>query len=96
MQNDLISRSALIEEFIRYFFSGKYNSDSLCRDLREIIDNQPTAYNEEKVIAELEESKKKNFELYENAEDTIEIMCYGNVVNAYGDAIAKVRNGRKG
>ena len=53
MQNDLISRSALIEELQKYFINNTIHKN----DLAEVIANIPTAYNVEKVMAELEEQK---------------------------------------
>ena len=52
--SDLISRSKLINDIATNFFSDKFNLDRLGRDLREIIDNQPTAYDIDKVVEELE------------------------------------------
>ena len=52
--SDLISRSKLINDIATYFFSNKFNVDRLGGDLREIINNQPTAYDIGKVVSELE------------------------------------------
>ena len=51
--SDLISRSKLINDIATYFFSDKFNLDRLGRDLREIINNQPTAYDIAKAVSEL-------------------------------------------
>lgn len=59
----------------------------------ETIQEQPTAYDLEKVVEELKEAKQKNYESYKEAVDTIDILCFGNVVNAYGNAIHIVRKG---
>ena len=53
--DDLISKSKLMNDIATYFFSDKCNLDRLGGDLREIIDNQPTAYSVDDVIKELEE-----------------------------------------
>lgn len=59
----------------------------------DMIQEQPTAYDVEKVVEQLEETKKMNYEAYKNAEDTLDIMCYGSISNAYGNAIEIVRKG---
>lgn len=56
--NDLISRSQLLNDIATYLFSDKCNLDRLGRDLREIIDNQPTAYDIDKVVEELKAIKE--------------------------------------
>jgi hypothetical protein len=65
----------------------------IAKRLTDMIDSVPLAYDAEKVVAELEEAKKKNFEAYKEATDTFEILCYGNITNAYGDAIDIVKMG---
>lgn len=59
----------------------------------DLVEIQPTAFDAEKVVAELEEAKKKFFEAYKEATDTFEILCYGNITNAYGNAIDIVKRG---
>ena len=61
--------------------------------LCEIIDTRPTAYDLEKVVAELEEARKKNFEAWKEATDILDIIQHTSVVNAYGDAISVVKRG---
>jgi hypothetical protein len=53
MQNDLISRSALLEAYHEMGIS--MNPDVFEEDVEELINNQPCAYDVEKVVAELEE-----------------------------------------
>lgn len=59
MQGDLISRSALIEALEKHYNSLTYENvptsiaDFYC-EMEKLIKEQPTAYNVEKVVAELE------------------------------------------
>ena len=63
MQGDLISRSALISLFEEKMFNSvSMNPIIKMLDVLEIIEEQPTAYDVEKVVAELEEAKVE----YEN------------------------------
>ena len=50
--SDLISRSELIKELNKYCGSQRY---LVSENIREIINNQPTAYDIDKVVEELEE-----------------------------------------
>lgn len=54
--SDLISRSALIEKLEEKMFDSKLMCPVIkLTDLIELIDEQPTAYDIEKVVADLEE-----------------------------------------
>jgi hypothetical protein len=85
----LIDADALIEAF--KVKSGIWTETS--KYLIKVIEKQPTAYDVDAVVKKLEEAKKKNFESYKEATDTLDIICYGNAVNAYGDAISVVKAG---
>lgn len=68
---DLISRSALIESFRKCYSGhiGMENSDNLMmfKSICRIINEQPTAYNVEKVVAELEKlADDSNDHMYES------------------------------
>ena len=52
--SDLISRSKLIKELNKYCGNQRY---LVSENIREIINNQPTAYDVDKVVEELEEAK---------------------------------------
>ena len=52
--SDLISRSELIKELNKYCGNQRY---LVSENIREIINNQPTAYDVEKVVEELKEAK---------------------------------------
>ena len=56
--NDLISRSKMINDIVTYLFSDKCNLNELGEDIREIIDSEPTAYDVDKVVGELEMEMK--------------------------------------
>ena len=62
--SDLISKSKLINDIAIYFFSDKCNLDRLGGDLREIIENQPTAYSVDKVVEELGENASRYTKKY--------------------------------
>ena len=55
--SDLISRSELIKELNKYCGNQRY---LVSENIREIINNQPTAYSVDKVVEELEELRKKD------------------------------------
>lgn len=62
MSDDLISRKAVIEEVKRYRDAEYSNNDRTSRALSyvvEIIKNQPTAFDKEKVIQELNKEANK-------------------------------------
>ena len=95
MQNDLISRKRVIENIWDVFNS--YANDSQRFDeyeteainnaftvLQKVVENQPTAYNVEKVVAELEQLEDK---------DTREVYMTQHIV--LDEAIEIVRNGGK-
>lgn len=96
MQNDLISRSKLLEEFAKY--EEKVAGGNVYYDLVEIIEEQPTAYDLEKVVEQLEEEKDEyerlergsNYEGY-----NLEVIKYSAKVEAFREAIEIVQNGGK-
>lgn len=87
MQGDLISRSALIEKFKDILNEKQHNSifRIFLLETIEIVEKQPTAYDVEKVIAELNEEE---IALEDN---------YGDYVLCVPTRIAEqiVRNGGK-
>ena len=105
MQGDLISRSALIEEIesltmqITGIRSGKGVLSECMKEYKKsilrIIEEQPTAYNVEKVVAELEEENQRLKKLKNNciALSDHEVCDIEN--KAYNFAIKCVRNGWK-
>lgn len=90
----LIDVDALIEKLEEKMF----NSQLMCpvikiTDVMSLIGEQPTAFDVENVVAELEESKKKNFEAWKESTDIFDLIKYGSASNAYGDAIGAVKRG---
>lgn len=90
--SDLISRSRVIENIWDVFNS--YANDSLRFDeyeteainraftvLQKAIEGQPTAYNPEKVVEELEEMKERSLSsyAYETMQTAIDIVKRGGV-----------------
>ena len=73
--SDLISRSELIKELNKYCGNQRY---LVSENIREIINNQPTAYSVDKVIEELEENASRYTKKY--------VTPYGN--NGYKDVKA--------
>lgn len=65
----------------------------VAKRLTDMIDSVPLAYDVEKVVAELKEARKKNFESWEEATDILDMIQYTSVVNAFGDAISVVKRG---
>lgn len=89
MQNNLIGRSTLMNDIISTFRYRPYiEVGNTCEYIHEIIERQPTSYNVEKVLEQLEEESE--FVLYEmnepnmyaGIERAIEIVRKGGVDNA--------------
>lgn len=72
---DLISRSELIKELNKYCGNQKY---LVSENIREIINNQPTAYDVDKVVEEIEASGK-NTDVCIRKIRAIEIVKQGGV-----------------
>lgn len=88
----LIDADAMLKRLEEWNRSDSIDNAFYSFCLNRIIE-QPTAYDVEKVVEELENAKQKNFEAYKEAADTLNIICNGNVVNAYGNAIDIVKRG---
>ena len=73
--SDLISRSELIKELNKYCGNQRY---LVSENIREIINNQPNAYDLDKVVEELEENSSRYTKKY--------VTPYGN--NGYRDTKA--------
>ena len=73
--SDLISRSELIKELNKYCGNQKY---LVSENIREIINNQPTAYDVDKVVEEIEASGK-NTDVCIRKIRAIEIVKKGGV-----------------
>ncbi len=89
---DLIDRQAVID-LLKKSASRDVEEVVVTEKNIKLIMDMPKAYDVDAVVKRLEEVKKKNFESYKEATDTLDIICYGNVVNAYGDAISVVKAG---
>ena len=65
--SDLISRSALISHIVRKYwkYGAEYNAKQIWKD----IENFPTAFDLDKVIAELEQERDKCYEQMEKIEE---------------------------
>ena len=92
--SDLISRSELIKELNKYCGNQRY---LVSENIREIINNQPTAYDIDKVVEELEERKEEREKQYktESMEDGSYMLskCFSEGARAYGNAIEIVKQG---
>ena len=71
---DLISRSELIKELNKYCGNQRY---LVSENIREIINNQPTAYDVGKVVVELKEKAR-----------TVNVIAYGNIYEAINKDVA--------
>ena len=88
--SDLISRSELIKELNKYCGNQRY---LVSENIREIINNQPTTYDVEKVVGELEQ-KKEEVQRMRNtcvALSDLEVCDIENVI--YERAIEIVKQG---
>ena len=88
--SDLISRSALFEKLEK---DSTYDLDFYDSELREIIETQPTAYDIEKVVAELEEEHKKAFGKYREAFELYREEFWRGRMSGLTSAIEIVRKG---
>lgn len=89
MQNDLIDRKALIEKLTYCSALGRKSYEEVVK----IVNEQPIAYDVEKVVEELEEEKYTREERFKYDTRTQERMvCYNKGINR---AIRIIRNGGK-
>ena len=72
--SDLISRSELIKELNKYCGNQRY---LVSENIREIINNQPTAYDIDKVVEKLEERAR-----------TVNVIGYGTIYEAINKDVA--------
>ena len=89
--SDLISRSSLINK-IRGIVPGSQDVDFIIG----LIENQPTAFDKEKVVAELEKEQRKDIEdakFYRDTKNEKLCIAYTSKARAYKDAIEIVRKG---
>jgi hypothetical protein len=61
--------------------------------LVQMISEQDTAYDIEKVVAELEEEKGRNLSEWQDATNLFALTKYGHCFSAYANAIYIVKNG---
>ena len=73
MQNDLISRSALIEELKKCTCTDKHDERIIKDFVVHIIEKQPIVYDVKKVVAELEKYKST---IYSEAGECLEQYVY--------------------
>lgn len=97
MSNDLISRSALIEDMR----SRKYIDKALCEIFETVVDDAPTAYDLDAVCEELKKLKNAEVDMSDeepelaDAENIYEGGRAQGRVEAYVKAVEIVRNGGK-
>ena len=94
MQNDLISRKALIKHLkdckeICGMPLTKYDEQVIEFVIGHIENAEPTAYNVEKVVAELERNRNRGVADFQS-------LLHLGRYRAYNDAIYIVRNGGRG
>ena len=88
--SDLISRSELIKEFNKYCGNQRY---LVSENIREIINNQPTAYDIEKVVEKLEKERLIYFLSIANTGDKSFDVAYEKVGQTIDKAIEIVKQG---
>ena len=92
--NDLISRSKVIsvlEQLEEHSLTGKMDISNAIY----LLENQPTAYDIDKVVEELEEVKMRYFLTIANTGDEKSDFSYENVGNALDKAIKIIKAGGK-
>lgn len=94
--SDLISRSELLEEIksLSIVLNGKQIFPDDAKDtILRIINEQPTSYSVDEVVAELEKLKMRYFLTIANTGDEKSDFAYENVGNALDEAIEIVKHG---
>ena len=92
--SDLISRSELLKEIEKYKFGAISNDaerEYIKKTILDFIICQPTAYDIDKVVEELEEVKMRYFLTIANTGDEKSDFAYENVGNALDKAIEIVK-----
>ena len=91
--SDLISRKALIEELHKALDGSGYDEDYKEMGIDDFINNQPTAFDVEKVVEQLEEVKISYFVTIANTGNKKNDDIYEQVGNALDKAIEIVKRG---
>lgn len=91
MSGDLISRSALIKDADKHF--GHPNAFYSNESFKELIGNQPTAYDVDKVVEQLEDEKRIAFLTLANTGDKVKDAVYDEVMAYLKTAIEIVKAG---
>lgn len=90
MNNDLISRKALIEKLKKWCGKQRY---LIPENVWELIETEPVAFDKEKVMAELYKKYNKLTDIY-NVDKKYDPYCASKfIMNAYKDAIEIVEKG---
>ena len=93
----LIDADKLIEELIIKAVSKDAHIISIANAVVNFVNNQPTAYDIDKVVEELEERKEEREKQYKTAsmEDGSYMLskCFSEGARAYGNAIEIVKHG---
>ena len=95
--SDLISRSELIkvlkDRATNEAIMGYMTAYDVTNSIIDEVEEQPTAYSVDKVVAELEELKMRYFLTIANTGDEKSDFAYENVGNALDKAIEIVKHG---
>lgn len=86
----IVDSQELMEHLIKV---GTKNSQNISFALAQVIDNRQTAYDIDKVVAELEKLKMRYFLTIANTGDEKSDFSYENVGNALDKAIEIVKQG---
>ena len=93
----LIDADKLIEELTIKAVSKDAHIISIANEVVNFVNNQPTAYDIDKVVEELEERKEEREKQYKRAsmEDGSYMLskCFSEGARAYGNAIEIVKQG---
>ena len=89
----LIDADKLIEELTIKAVSKDAHIISIANAVVNLVNNQPTAYDIDKVVEELEEVKMRYFLTIANTGDEKSDFAYENVGNALDEAIEIVKQG---
>ena len=91
----LIDADALVKDLSYLYTKNHIPVDMRAKEILTTIMEQPTAYDIEKVVKELEELKMRYFLTIANTGDEKSDFAYENVGNALDKAIEIVKEGRK-
>lgn len=85
----------MTEDWFLENLAAQDSKSAVKKDIVNMIDSVPLAYDVDAVVAELEQQRENIEKDYDKADDTLEIVSYGNMLNVSIKAIEIVKAGVK-